>query len=992
MPSETPSLLKDQLARAEAALSELERRREQAVAEISSLKARIDAAPTVNTGGGRGSELSPEEKVRLFRSLFRGRDDVFPVRFVSRRTGQAGYAPACTNKFVRGLCELPRVNCSECTNQAFMPVDDKQVIDHLRGRHVMGVYPLLEDESCWFLAADFDGESWVEDVRPFTETCRNVGVPTAVERSRSGNGAHVWFFFSAQVPAWMARKMGCSLITETMARRHQLRMASYDRLFPNQDTLPRGGFGNLIALPLQSEPRKQGNTLFLDQQLEVRPDQWGFLAEAQRIDPARVAEIANEATRRGTVLGVRIADEGDEFGLPWERPPSGRSRSSVVPGPLPTEVRAVLAQRVYVEKEGLPSALLNQIKRLAAFQNPEFYKKQKMRLSTAMTPRVIACAEEFEQHVALPRGCLRDLEELLAAHAAQLCVEDRRQDGEECDFVFRGELTPLQKKAVRAMLAHEMGVLVAPPGAGKTVLGTYLVAQRRRSTLVLVHRRPLLDQWVAQLAMFLGIEEKEIGQVGGGRKKPNGRLDVAMVQSLLHEGGVADLVASYGQVIVDECHHVPAVSVERVLSEVKARYVVGLTATPQRRDGHQPILEMQLGPVRFSIDERTHGARRPFEHRLVIRETPFVLPGDHGDVGIQEVYRAISRDAARNELIIGDVLQALAEGRVPLLLTERRDHLDFLAERLRGSVSHLLVLRGGMGNNERRATGDRLASMSYENRLVLATGRYIGEGFDDARLDTLFLAMPVSWKGTLVQYTGRLHRLYASKSEVRIFDYVDSRVPVLSRMFERRMRTYRAIGYSGKDDQADDEPSWGSPPCSSTNHTCSAARLIASPDPPGGASGSARTPNSTLRGISTPRPGAPARGRALRADAASQDPSNPRDFGKSSCALREGMSIPLASARRARRKPRDDCCDAHSDFRVTRCLRPTSERKCVGHARVGRLEARQACSADVLLVERMALGPRSGPPSCHSSAFEMKNSCVLAARFPACLPLWSRAR
>ncbi len=476
---------------------------------------------------------TPAEKVALFRSLFRGREGVFPTRFVSKKTGKPGYAPACRNKFVRGVCELPKVKCGECPNQAFIPFDDAAVALHLTGRHVMGVYPLLEDDTCWFLAADFDESTWTEDVSAFVETCRRVGLPAAVERSRSGNGAHVWFFFSSPVQASSARKMGCYLITETMARRHQLSMDSYDRLFPSQDTMPRGGFGNLIALPLQHEPRQQGNSVFLDDQLKPYPDdqQWAYLASVSRIDPGTVDLIAREATRKGSVVGVPLAETLDEDdAAPWARLPSRTRKPVILTEPLPPKVHAVLAQKLFVEKSGLPSPLINQIKRLAAFQNPEFYKKQSMRLSTATTPRVIACAEDLPEHVGLPRGRQTALATLLREYGVSLEVEDERVSGEPLGFRFRGKLTAVQQKAVSALLEHDIGVFVSPPGVGKTVVGTYLVAERDCSTLVLVHRRPLLDQWLAQLSLFLGIEQKEIGQIGAGKKTGNGRLDVAMIQ------------------------------------------------------------------------------------------------------------------------------------------------------------------------------------------------------------------------------------------------------------------------------------------------------------------------------------------------------------------------------------------------------------------------------------------------------------------------------
>ncbi len=820
MTSPSPEELREAIAREEARVARLEDERRLAQGRLDALRNELAALGA--RASGRLLPAIPEparpetsaEKVTLFRQLFRGRDDLYPKLWTNATTGRKGYAPACANEWVRGICEKPRVKCGECPNQAFLAVTDQVVRDHLQGRHVVGVYPLLTDETCWLLAADFDKRSWADDVLAFGETCRMIGAPAAVERSRSGQGAHAWFFFAAPVSATAARKMACYLLTETMSRRHELSMESYDRLFPNQDTLPRGGFGNLIALPLQHEPRQSENTVFVDDRLMPHTDQWAFLAAVPRIDPDTVDRLARDATRAGQVLGVRWTDGDveDDEAAPWSRAPSRRGSPARLPGPVPRGIRSVLAQRLFVEKVGLVSPQLNQIKRLAAFQNPEFYKKQRLRLSTALTPRVIACAEELAEYVALPRGCRDDLEALLGSAGSTLAVEDRRQAGEPLDLRFQGELTPVQEQAAQALLSHDAGVFVAPPGVGKTVVGIYLVAARARSTLVLVHRQPLLDQWVAQLAMFLGLDPKAIGQIGAGKRKPTGRLDVAMLQSLVREGRVDDVVAGYGHVIVDECHHVPAVSFERILSEVKARFLTGLTATPRRRDGLHPILEMQLGPVRFAVDAKSQAARRPFDHRLIVRETAFTGGALDPAQGIQALYATLAEDERRNRLILDDVVQALEEGRSPILLTERKDHLEHLATRLRPFVRHLVVLQGGMTPSERREVAAQLASIpENEPRLVLATGRYIGEGFDDARLDTLFLTMPVSWKGTLVQYAGRLHRLHPGKTEVRIYDYVDREVPLFQRMFEKRLRGYRAIGYARDDGSLNDDAGSGGP-------------------------------------------------------------------------------------------------------------------------------------------------------------------------------------
>ena len=782
-----------ELARQEALLRELDRERGEAKARLEKLRKQVDAAKGVQSrppspprpATTPAARLTDAAKLRIFRELFRGREDVYPRYWENTAKGKKGYAPACANEWDRALCDKKRVKCGECPNQEFLPVGDQVILDHFHGRHVIGVYPMLEDETCRFLAADFDGASWREDAAAFVETCRSAGANPAVERSRSGEGAHVWFFFTAPVAAGMARRMGAHLLTEAMGRRHQIGMESYDRLFPNQDTMPRGGFGNLIALPFQGKAMKQGNTLFLDDGFNPWPDQWGHLAGVPRLSPAFV----------------------EEHSLPLMPPAAGTVRSQRVAGPLPAELNAVLAQRLFVRKAGVPSPLLDRIQRLAAFQNPDFYQKQRMRLSTRGTPRIISCAEDFPDHVSIPRGCQVDLEALLDEHGVKLAIEDERHVGEANDLTFQGELTPIQQAAAKAMLQHDIGVFVAPPGLGKTVLGAYLVAQRRRSTLVLVHRQQLLDQWVAQLSMFLGIDEKEIGIIGGGKKKPNGRLDVAMLQSLGRKGTVDDRVAGYGQVIVDECHHLPAFSFERVLNQVKARYVVGLTATPRRRDGRHPIAEMQLGPARFTVDPRSQAARRPFEHRLFVRDTGFALPSGAAGSAIQDLYRELARDEARNQMIVDDVIRAVEEGRSPILLTERKDHLQWFADRLAPFVRNIVVLQGGASRKEQRARDDRLGSIpDHAERLLLATGRYIGEGFDDARLDTLFLALPISFRGTLVQYTGRLHRLHPRKTEVRIHDYVDRSIPMLLRMFERRLRGYRAIGYAREESPLGIEP------------------------------------------------------------------------------------------------------------------------------------------------------------------------------------------
>jgi len=740
------------------------------------------------------SGSSEAAKLGLFRALFRGRDDVFAVRWQSK-AGRSGYAPACAHEWNRAVCDKPKVKCAECPSRELLPVTDEVVRDHLTGRHTVGVYPLLPDETCRFLALDFDKAEWRHDVSAFTDVCRQFDVPAHVEVSRSGDGAHVWVFFAEAIEAARARRLGSALLTRTTAQRHEVGLDSYDRLFPSQDTLPRGGFGNLIALPLQRKPRDEGKSVFVDADCRPVPDQWRLLSSVVRMSADDVARALEEVLDGADALGERIAlDDGAE--APWTLPPSGRQAEPRISGPFPDATDVVSANLVYVSSKDLPQGLQDRLVRLAAFENPEFYRAQAMRLPTFAKPRLICCAEEIAGYIALPRGCLQAALALLETHGIEPRLRDERTGGLPLDATFHGELTPQQLDAAEAILAHDNGILCAATAFGKTVVGAWLIAARQVNTLVLVHRRQLMDQWRERLSAFLDLPPAAIGVIGGGRARPTGAIDVAVIQSLNKKGVVADLVADYGHVIVDECHHLSAFSFEQVLRQVRAKYVVGLTATPVRRDGHHPIITMQCGPIRFRTDAKAQAAARPFGHRVVIRGTGFAMPATEGEQGIQAVYSALAADSARNELIVADVLAAVAAGRSPLVLTERTEHRDVLAAALGESAATVFTMSGGMGAKKRRAIAEAMAALPPEApRVIVATGRCVGEGFDDARLDTLFLAMPIAWRGTLQQYAGRLHREHAGKADVIIYDHVDDGVPVLARMHLKRLAGYRAMGY-----------------------------------------------------------------------------------------------------------------------------------------------------------------------------------------------------
>ncbi|OPX83617.1 MAG: Type III restriction enzyme, res subunit [Pelotomaculum sp. PtaB.Bin104] len=759
----------------------------------------INLEPGVQVAAVTGAITSNspvESKIAFFRSLFKGREDVYPVRWEGK-DGKFGYSPACANEWKRKVCRKPVVKCAGCEQRKLLSVTDQVIHDHLAGKRTIGVYPLLHDETCWFIAADFDKKTWQEDSAAFLATCGEMGISAALERSRSGNGGHIWIFFSSPVAASLARKLGSTILTRTMERRHQIGFDSYDRFFPNQDTMPKGGFGNLIALPLQRIPRNSGNSLFLDQDFKPHEDQWLFLSTLKKVEAGEAEAIVHKVKRTGSIIGIRKSViDGQEDEEPWILPPSGKIVDTPILGPIPEKVRIVQSNMIFIEKHSLPPAMINRLVRIAALQNPEFYKAQAMRLPTFGKPRVIACAEDYPRYIGLPRGCLDEVLEMMTEYKINVELEDERFVGNPIDVIFKGELNPLQQAAATALLSNENGILSATTAFGKTVVAAWLIAARKVNTLVLVHRRQLMDQWQERLAAFLDVPPKSIGQVGGGKDKRTGIIDIGIIQSLRRKSGVKDLVAEYGQVIVDECHHLSAFSFEQVLKQVRARYVCGLTATPVRKDGHHPIIMMQCGPIRFWVDAKKLAASRPFECIIIPRCTNFGMSSETSNPGIQEIYAALIVDENRNDIIFDDLLLALEAGRSPLMLTERTEHVDYFAKRLKGFARNVIALRGGMGKKQRKAIADQIASIpDNEERVLISTGRYIGEGFDDARLDTLFLIMPISWRGTLQQYAGRLHRLHDHKRIVQIYDYVDVNVPMLMRMYEKRLKGYNAIGY-----------------------------------------------------------------------------------------------------------------------------------------------------------------------------------------------------
>ena len=745
---------------------------------------------------GLTKKSSTQEKLELFLSIFRGRTDVCAKRWRNK----PGYSPYCFNDFKPGICNKPWTKCTECKQSNFAPLDRKQLEKHLLGNEVIGLYPLTINDACYLLAIDFDKSTWREDITVVRGICRKHDIPMYVERSRSGDGAHLWFFFDSEIKAAIVRKFGMCLLEQAMQVSGRIGFDSFDRLFPSQDYLQKDGFGNLIALPLQKEARKNNNSVFIDENLEEIEDQWNYLSQVKKISEAFIQRFCKDFK----LVSLDSKNEVDDKIIKEQE-------VKIVKGDFPEGLILIKSKGIQIDKRGISPKGLFFLRKLASYSNPEFYQKQAMRQSTYGTSRVTVCYVENDTQIILPRGVETELIVGLKRFEVSCSIIDRRITGKALNINFIGQLREDQEMAFSKINTYDNGVLSATTAFGKTVIGARLIAEKKLPTLVLVHTKELAVQWKERLEQFLEIDESIegaknkasiIGQLGGGKKIINGIVDVAIMQSMFEKDkSVKKFIDQYGLIIVDECHHVSAANFTRIISSASSKYVYGLTATPVRKDGHHPIIFMQCGAIRYQVDAKKEAKLRSFDHFVVPRFTTTRMPVYKEEKAwhITEIYQHVCESNDRNKQIVSDIEEAIEKGRNPLVLTERTSHIKQLVELLSGKAVNVIELSGNLTTKNRKKAMESIRAIkSGEKYVIIATGKLIGEGFDDARLDTLFMAMPIAWKGTIAQYAGRLHRNYEGKKEVLIYDYVDVHIPVLERMYHKRLTAYRSLGYSIK--------------------------------------------------------------------------------------------------------------------------------------------------------------------------------------------------
>ena len=790
----------------------------------------------------QGARILPvtitKQHIQYYYHLFKGRNDVYSKRSgnANKKTGKHGYYTQCWNFWKDGICpkkNISQFNCGECQNQRYKELTGQVLFEHLIGAKedasdVIGLYPMFPDETVNFLVFDFDchddkiggddganlDKDWMTEVNAFRKICENNDVPVLVERSRSGKGAHIWMFFEKPILAITARRFGIALLTKGAESVNMRSFKYYDRMLPAQDHIPintktgKPGLGNLVALPLQGQALKYGNSAFIDENWNAYPNQWECLKEVKKLSSETVEERIKEWSAEG-IFGVLSNEFEADTVVSSNTKPWDKSKHPLHKEDVSSAVEIVIADKVYINAKNMKPRMQNALRRMAAFSNPDFYKKAAMGLSTKGIPRIVFCGYDDAGYICIPRALLDSVVDRFNEVDIPFSLTDNRCTGTPLDVSFNGVLYEEQMRGASAILEHDNGILAATTSFGKTVVGAYMIAQRKTNTLILVHNTEIQKNWIEDLTKFLDINaelpeyhtktgrvkkrKSIIGKLYAGHNSMTGIIDVAIFSSLGKGDDINPIIEQYGMVIMDECHHGAAQTVEDVVGSAKAKYVYGLTATPKREDGLEKKVFMQFGPIRFRYTAKERAEKQGIDHFVYPRFTRLVSASD---LKVTEANRAVIECDSRNEQIIIDVEKCVQNGRTPLVLTKYKEHAELLYQRLQGKADHVYLLQGGGSRKAKDEMRLQMRAVPDEESVVLvAIDKYIGEGFNFPRLDTMMLTMPAAAEGNIEQFAGRLHRDYDTKTEVIIYDYVDAHIRVLEKMYHKRLRTYNKIGY-----------------------------------------------------------------------------------------------------------------------------------------------------------------------------------------------------
>lgn len=733
---------------------------------------------------------SREDSVKIFMNYFKGRNDVYPYLSIDKNNPNIKYyIPACANEWKNGVCNKTMgKKCKTCQYRENKPISKDTIYKHMYGNYPIGIYPLLENDTCFFLSLDFDDKDSKKDIKSdvlaFASVCDKYEVPIAIERSRSGNGIHIWMFFDTNIKAITARKLGSLLLSKTMEISN-ISISSFDRMFPNQDILPKGGYGNLIALPFQNEPSKYGNTLFIDRNFILIKNQMQYLSSIHKLTEIEVFEKIKQLSNETIDISHEIIDMQNEVKL--------KSKNNI---DYPKSIKVILKDMVYIDKANLDGVVKNSFRRLATFANPEFYKKQKLRMSVYNVPMVIDCSKEDGKYLKLPRGTYDYLESLCNVNNIEIISRDERFVGNKIEVKFNGSLREEQQIAIDHMLKYDNGILCAPTGFGKTVIGCKLIAERKVNTLILVNKIQLLNQWKDRIKEFLDV--KEVGEISSKKKNITNVIDVVSIKSLWNNGNVLDIAKNYGMIIIDECHHTAAYTFEQAINTGNAKYVYGISATPERENGHTPIIKMQCGDIRYKVDSLKFNKKLNIPMKVIAKKSHLNFTNQNIDnYELNEINDLIAKDIIRSENIIKDIKKEYDNGKNILVLTERLELMNYIYDKLSKYTNNIFKYYGGIGKKVLKSYMElnNQINENEDNKIIVATGSYIGEGFDDSKLDVLFLTMPISGQTRVTQYAGRLHRQDSNKKEILIYDYIDDNFSKTRNMFLKRKKTYEKLGY-----------------------------------------------------------------------------------------------------------------------------------------------------------------------------------------------------